>query len=83
MVKSVADVQTMTSPTRVKVENPAKKLSNYRTPAHSSPHILSQSIHEGKAEDQVLATKVQQVQPTQQDLVADVFPQFCGNREKH
>jgi hypothetical protein len=61
----------MTSPTRVKVENPAKKLSNYRTPAHSSPHILSQSIHEGKAEDQVLATKVQQVQPTQQDLVAD------------
>ena len=61
----------MTSPTRVKVENPAKKLTNYRTPAHSSPHILSQSIHEGKAEDQVLATKVQQVQPTQQDLVAE------------
>ena len=91
VVKSIADVQDVNYPAMVYVENPAKKPTTLRTPAHCSPthrtpahsspihrspahsshHVHSQSIYEEKARDQVLATEVQHVKPTQQDLVAE------------
>ena len=71
VVKSIAVVQAVHYPAMISKENSAKKPTAHRSPAHSGHHVHSQSIPEEKAEDQVLATEVQQVKPTQQDLVAE------------